>query len=326
MITAQGFAEVLQATGQIGELVKASAELFGHRGGAAAFAVSAPRPVFASGDMSLEQGGDVERGRLIFNAGGCASCHQSVGQDDRLKLGGGLELKSPFGSFFVPNISPDPKDGIGSWKVADLVNAMQAGVSPDGRHYYPAFPYATYAHAKVEDIRDLLVYLRSLPPVAGRAPEHRLAFPFSIRRTLGFWKLIYFERTPVVPVPAQSPDWNRGHYLVEALGHCAECHSGRDLLGGIVPDQRFAGGPDLEGKGWVPNITPDKDGLADWSLNDIAYALKTGETPDGDSVGGSMRAVVRNMAELPPADLAAISTYVKSLPARPSPPHPRQQD
>ena len=263
---------------------------------------------------------------MIFNAGGCASCHQSVGQDDRLRLGGGLELKSPFGSFFVPNISPDPKDGIGSWKVADLVNAMQAGVSPDGRHYYPAFPYATYAHAKAEDIRDLMAYLRSLPPVAGKAPEHRLAFPFNMRRTLGFWKLLYLDHAPIPSEPAQKPEWNRGRYLVEALGHCAECHSGRDRLGGIVLGQRFAGGPDLEGKGWVPNITPDKDGLADWSLTDIAYALKTGETPDGDSVGGSMRAVVRNMAELPDADVTAIATYIKSLPVRPSPEHPKRQD
>ena len=294
--------------------------------GAGAFFLSAPVPVVAAGSSGLEQGGDAERGRLIFNAGGCASCHQSVGQDDRLWLGGGLELKSPFGSFFVPNISPDPKDGIGSWKVADLVNAMQAGVSPDGRHYYPAFPYATYAHARVEDIRDLMVYLRTLPPVAGKVAAHKLTFPFSIRRTLGFWKLLYLDHAPVTPEPAQTPEWNRGRYLVEAFGHCAECHSGRDSLGGIVPRWRFAGGQDLEGKGWVPNITPDKEGLADWSLTDIAYALKTGETPDGDSVGGTMRAVVRNMAELPEADVTAIAVYIKSLPVRSGPEHPKRPD
>ena len=294
-------------------------------GAGAAWLLSAPAPVVPAASTALE-GGDAQRGRLVFNAGGCAACHQSVGQDDRHLLGGGLELKSPFGTFVVPNISPDPKDGIGRWTTADLVNAMQAGVSPAGQHYYPAFPYTTYVRAKVEDIRDLMAYLRTLPAVQGRAPDHKLAFPFSLRPALGFWKALNFDRTPLGDDPKRDPDWTRGRYLVEALGHCAECHSPRDLLGGIRLSQRYAGGPDLEGHGWVPNITQDKDGLADWSVKDIAYLLARGSMPDGDSVDGAMADVVFNTTELPEGDLNAMAVYLKSLPPRPSPAKPKRQD
>ena len=287
--------------------------------------LTAPAPILAAGSSAMEQGGDAERGKLVFNAGGCASCHTTPGQEDRLKLGGGLELKSPFGSFFAPNISPHPTDGIGSWKAADLVNAMQTGVSPAGQHYFPAFPYTTYAHAKIDDIRDLMFYLRTLAPVAGKAPVHTVGFPFNMRRGLGLWKRLNFDSSKIVEDTAQPPEWNRGRYLVEALGHCAECHSGRDFAGGIIARQRFAGGPDLEGKDWVPNITQHKDGIADWSVKDIAYMLQSGSTPDGDSVGGSMNQVVKNMAELGDADRNAIAVYIKSLPPRQGPSKPAKK-
>ena len=291
----------------------------------AGWMLSAPRPVVAAVSPALEQGGDAERGKLFFNAGGCASCHATPGQDDRLKLGGGLELKSPFGSFIAPNISSHKTDGIGAWKVADLVNAMQAGVSPSGAHYYPAFPYTTYGKAEVEDIRDLMAYLRTLPAVAGKAPEHRIAFPFNIRRGLGLWKLASLAPRPLIPDPQQSAEWNRGRYLTEAFGHCAECHSARDFKGTIIADFRYAGGADLEGTGWVPNITQHGDGVAEWSAKDIAWMLKSGDTPDGDVVGGSMKSVVKNLAELPDADRNAIAVYVKTLPGRASPPKPAKK-
>ena len=287
--------------------------------------LSAPKPVIPAVSHALEQSGEAERGRLFFNAGGCASCHATPGQDDRLKLGGGLELKSPFGSFIAPNISSHKTDGIGGWKVADLVNAMQAGVSPSGEHYYPAFPYTTYANAAVEDIRDLMAYLRTLPPVAGKAPAHSIAFPFNIRRGLGLWKLASLDPRPLTPDPQQSAEWNRGRYLTEAFGHCAECHSSRDFKGTIVADFRYAGGADLEGTGWVPNITQHGDGVAEWSAKDIAWMLKSGDTPEGDIVGGSMKSVVKNMAELPDADRNAIATYIKALPGRASPLKPAKK-
>lgn len=292
-------------------------------GAVAAWLISAPKPIYAPGSAELERGGDAERGQEIFYAGGCASCHATPKQDDPTKLGGGLELKSPFGTFIVPNISPDPKDGIGTWKVADLINAMQAGVSPQGEHYYPAFPYSTYTHARLDDIRDLMAFLRTLPPVPGKAPPHRLSFPFNERRLLGFWKLLYLDHSPIDEDKSKSAEWNRGHYLVAALGHCAECHSGRNILGGIEEAYRYAGGPDLEGRGWVPNITPE--GLKDYSKIDIAYLLKTGDTPDGDSVGGSMTAVVRNMAKISESDRNAIAEFIKDLPPRASPPKPAKK-
>jgi mono/diheme cytochrome c family protein len=276
-----------------------------------------PDPAFSRDQWAAhEQGGDAARGRIVFEAGGCSSCHATPGQPDRLKLGGGLQLKSPFGSFFVPNISPHPDDGIGAWKVVDLANAMLTGVSPSGAHYYPAFPYTSFQRVKIEDIRDLMAFLRTLAPVAGKVRAHDLVFPFNIRRGLGLWKLLFLDGKPLDPDPAKSPEWNRGRYLVEGLGHCAECHSPRNLLGAIVAGRRFAGGPNLEGKGRVPNITPDATGLGEWSQNDIVELLTSGLTPDGDSVGGSMADVVRNTAELPQSDRDAIATYLKSLPAR----------
>jgi mono/diheme cytochrome c family protein len=267
---------------------------------------------------------NVANGQIIFNAGGCSSCHAVPGQPDRLKLGGGLALTSPFGTFYVPNISPDPADGIGRWSEAQFVNAVMHGVSPSGAHYFPAFPYTTYAHAKRDDISDLFAYLKKLASVSGRVRDHDVPFPFNIRRNIGIWKLLFMGGKPFAPDRARSAQWNRGAYLVNSLGHCAECHSPRNFLGGIVAAQRFAGGPDPEGKGWVPNIT--QKGLSDWSEKDIAYFLESGQTPDGDSAGGSMVSVIRNISQLSEADRSAIANYVKSLPPVDGPPKPKKAE
>ena len=284
-------------------------------GAGAAWFLSAPAPAIPlTNYAALENGGDASRGRLVFYQGGCASCHATPGQDDRLKLGGGLKLPSPFGTFVAPNISPHPQDGIGTWQTGDLANAMLSGVSPGGAHYYPAFPYATYSHAKLDDIKDLMAFLRTLAPVEGKAPGHDLPFPFTIRRTLGLWKLLFFRPGPLTDDAAKSASWNRGHYLVEALGHCGECHTPRNLLGGQDRGRAYAGGPNPEGKGAVPNITPDATGIGAWSKADITYLLETGFTPEFDSVGSSMAKVVRNTAEIAPEDRAAIADYLMSLP------------
>jgi mono/diheme cytochrome c family protein len=263
-----------------------------------------------------------DNGRTMFFAGGCASCH-ATSKEDPTRLGGGLGLKSPFGTFYVPNISPDPKDGIGSWSEAQFVSAMLKGTSPHGAHYYPSFPYASYQRMRVEDVRDLFAHLKTLPPVEGKARGHDLPFPFTVRRTLGAWKLLFLDGEPFRPDPAQSAEWNRGAYLANGPGHCAECHSPRNLLGGIVASQRFAGGPNPEGEGWVPNITQAR--LKDWSKGEIEEVLATGTTPEGDSVGSTMAAVVRNTGQLPAADRAAIATYIKSLPPIEGPKPPPKQ-
>jgi len=267
---------------------------------------------------------DPANGREMFYAGGCTSCHATPGAEDKTRLGGGLGLPSPFGTFYVPNISPDPDDGIGKWSEVDFATAMLKGTSPDGRHYFPAFPYASYQRMKIDDVRDLFAHIKTLPPVKGKVRDHDVPFPFNVRRTLGGWKLLFLDGKPFAPDPSKSAEWNRGAYLVNGPGHCAECHSLRNALGGIVASQRFAGGPDPEGKGFVPNIT--QQGLKDYSEKDIAYLLETGNTPEGDSVGGSMAAVIRNTSQLTAQDRAATAVYIKSLtPVEGPKPPPKKQ-
>ncbi|MBP7002522.1 MAG: c-type cytochrome [Amaricoccus sp.] len=261
--------------------------------------------------------GDAGRGELVFWAGGCASCHAAEGAKDeeKLRLGGGRRLASDFGTFVAPNISSDPEDGIGAWTTADLANAMMRGVSPDGRHYYPAFPYTSYARMDPADIADLRAYLATLPAVQGRAPGHELAFPFTLRRGVGLWKLAFLSDAPVIAVDEADPRLVRGRYLVEGPGHCGECHTPRNLAGGLEKSRWLAGAPNPEGKGRIPNITP---GGLDWSPGDIAYYLETGFTPEFDSVGGSMVAVQQNMAMLPAPDREAIAAYLGVVPAQAS--------
>ena len=255
---------------------------------------------------------DLANGRYVFDAAGCASCHAVPGQPDRFRLGGGLSISTAFGTFHAPNISPDATDGIGKWTEADFVNAVMRGISPDGAHYFPTFPYASYQHAEINDIRDLYAFIRTLAPVTGRVRAHEVRFPFNIRRSVGIWKQLFMDGKPFTPDASHSARWNRGAYLVNSLGHCAECHSPRNALGGIIERQRFAGGPDPEGEGWVPNIT--QKGLADWSEDDIADFLESGITPSNDSAGGSMVRVIRNTSQLRPDDRTAMADYLKSLP------------
>lgn len=261
---------------------------------------------------------DAAAGERIFHAGGCASCHASpvdakrARGEDKLLLGGGMELPSPYGTFAVPNISPH-EDGIGGWSMLDFVNAMQRGVAPDGRHYYPSFPYTSYAKATVEDVMDLKAYIDTLPAVAGDSDDHELGFPWSLRRGIGLWKRLYLDAAPVVAT--EDPLVERGRALVEGMGHCAECHTPRNLFGGLRTSRWMAGAPDPEGRGKVPNITPGGTNTRDWSAKDFAYYLQTGFTPDFDTVGGSMVAVQENMSRLSSEDLDAIAAYLKALPA-----------
>jgi mono/diheme cytochrome c family protein len=255
---------------------------------------------------------NLTNGKEMFYAGGCSSCHAVPKQEDKTKLGGGLALGSPFGTFYVPNISSDPKDGIGGWSEAQFVTAMVKGTSPTGEHLFPAFPYTSYQRMNFDDLRDLFAYLKTLPAVTGKIRDHDVPFPFNIRRALGVWKLLFLDDKPFTPDPAQSAQWNRGAYLVNGPGHCAECHSPRNILGAIKSVKRFTGGPSPDGQGGTPNITQQK--LKDWTVKDIVDTLTTGMTPDADFVGGSMVEVVRNTSQLSPADREAIATYIKSLP------------
>ena len=278
-------------------------------GFAAFWYLTAPQSVPESALASLYTP-DLANGKTMFNIGGCAACH-APGKDQRTRLGGGAALKSPFGTFYAPNISSDRNDGIGAWTEAQFVTAMNKGTSPAGEHFYPSFPYTSYQRMAFSDLRDLFAYLKTLPAVQGRVRDHDLPFPFTIRRLLGGWKLLFLDGKPFTPDPAQSVQWNRGAYLVNGPGHCAECHSPRNSLGGMLSGEQFAGGPNPEGEGWVPNIT--QKGLGGWSVKDIAYLLQSGMTPYFDSVGGSMTAVIRNTSQLSDADRLAMAVYIKSL-------------
>ncbi len=168
----------------------------------------------------------------------------------------GWRYPSPFGTFYAPNISPDPNDGIGRWSEADFVTAVMKGTSPSGAHYFPAFPYHVLS-ARQGQRRPRPVRLSEDPAARwrGKVRDHDVPFPFNIRRNIGVWKFLFMDDKPFVADASRSAQWDRGAYLVNSFGHCAECHSPRNFLGGIISAQRFAGGPNPEGEGWVPNIT-----------------------------------------------------------------------
>lgn len=253
--------------------------------------------------------GDASRGEAVFWAGGCASCHMAEGAEGpaQLVLSGGQRFQSDFGTFVAPNISPHPTKGIGGWSLLDLANAMTRGVSPEGAHYYPAFPYTSYVRADLRDIADLKAFLDKLPVSDAASLPHDVGFPFNIRRALGGWKMLFFRSDWVVHGDLGEVE-TRGRYLAEALGHCGECHTPRNALGGPDLARWLGGAPNPTGKGRIPNITP---GVLDWSEADLVGYFTTGFTPDFDSAGGHMAHVVENLARLPESDRAAIAAYLK---------------
>ena len=269
------------------------------------------RPISLVAEQLPPHDPDIANGENLFHAGGCASCHEAG-------LAGGREIESAFGTFVVPNISSDSVTGIGGWSTVQFVNAMMLGVSPDGRHYYPAFPYTSYTRMKVQDVIDLKAYLDTLSAVNNRVGEHKLGIPWNIRRGLGLWKLIFLEQAPVIDSGDDSLV-ERGRYLAEGVAHCGECHTRRGLLGGLRSSDWLAGGPNPDGEGSIPNITPHEDGLEAWSESDIVYYLESGFTPDFDTVGGSMVKVQENIAHLPDDDVRAIAAYLKSIPEKADP-------
>ncbi len=263
-------------------------------------------------------GDSVSRGAYIFNAAGCLGCHTDE-KGGGQPLAGGRALATPFGTFHTPNITPDPVNGIGRWSDADFVRALREGVRPDGAHLFPAFPYASYTRMTDRDLLDLKAYLFSRPAVAAPNKPHDLTPPFSWRFLLPVWQWLYLTPGPVPDDPARPPAWNRGRYLVDALGHCAECHSPRTLLGGIDSDRYLAGNPDGPDGDKVPGITgaKGKGGIGGWSDGDLTLFLETGLTPEGDVAGGAMGEVVRNTtSKLTADDRAAIAAYLKTVPLK----------
>ena len=257
---------------------------------------------------------EVARGEYVFHAAGCASCHTDVAGGGPV-LAGGRALKTPFGVFRTPNITPDPDTGIGGWSDEDFLRALRKGVRPDGSHYFPAFPYTSYTRMTVDDARALKAYLFSRPAVSRRNQPHDLDPPFGWRFLLGGWKLLFLDEGPFEPDPERTAEWNRGAYLVTALGHCGECHTVRNVMGARRASKALAGtteGP--EGRS-APNITPHRDtGIGGWSEGDIVTLLKTGLKPDFDNVQGAMaEAIDDGFKHLTDGDLRAIAVYLLAL-------------
>ena len=282
-------------------------------------AARAAGPLQTSGAPANDSGSDaVQRGAYIFNAAGCLGCHTDE-KGGGQPLAGGRALATPFGTFHTPNITPDPETGIGRWSDADFVRALREGLRPDGAALFPAFPYASYTRMTDRDLLDLKAYLFSRPAVAAPNKPHDLTPPFSWRFLLPVWQWLYLTPGAVPDDPAKPPAWNRGRYLVDALGHCAECHSPRTPLGGIDSDRYLAGNPDGPDGDKVPGITgaKGKGGIGAWSDGDLTLLLETGLTPDGDVVGGAMGEVVRNTtSKLTADDRAAIAAYLKTVPLK----------
>ena len=282
------------------------------------FALSEPHPVAAA---SLPRHmPDLANGQVMYNAAGCIACHKPAGQSDgdQPLPSGGAGFQTPVGTFYTPNITPDRETGIGAWSDADFVNAVQHGISPQGTHYIPAFPYASYGRMKVEDVLDLKGYLMSLPAVkAEHHPPDVLLGPIGTalaRRITGLWKLLALNKRRINVHADETEAWNRGHYLVNAPGHCGECHTPRNMLMVPIASEKFIGGPHPDGKGKVPSLYDLVERKRYKDADDLAAALQFGETFGYDHVSsGGMGAVQTNLSKLPESDIKAIATYLVSL-------------
>ncbi|MFD0979890.1 c-type cytochrome [Tropicimonas aquimaris] len=268
------------------------------------------RPDPLPSDLVTGVQGDAGAGRNVFLAAGCASCHADRGAEaqEAPLLSGGRRLTTDYGTFISPNISPDPVHGIGGYSIADLASVLKRGVTPDGRHLYPAMPFTTYTRMNVADIVDLKAYLDTLPADSTPRQANQLDFPYSLRPLLGFWKKAYLTDSFVAAAPSQQLE--RGRYLVEALGHCAECHTPRNRFGALDRSRWMAGAPNPAGQGMIPNITP---AALDWTLNQMTWYLQSGFAPDHDEVSREMESIIAGLSQLPEADREAIAAYLAGL-------------
>jgi mono/diheme cytochrome c family protein len=270
----------------------------------------------ATGAAGAEQGG-ARRGEYLARAGGCVGCHTEE-RKDAVLFAGGRALKTPFGTFYGSNITPHPEAGIGHWTEDDFVRAMRQGMRPDGAHYFPAFPYPSYTKISDTDLRDLWAFLRTLPPSARANHPHDLGLAYRWRLAVAGWKWLFFTPGPFRADPGIPATINRGAYLAQALGHCGECHTPRNFLGGPRRDRYLAGGKGPEGKG-IPNLTPTR--LKKWSDKELEDLLTTGLAPDGDVLAEAMGEVVTNTtSQLTPADRDALVAYLRSIPPLPDEP------
>ena len=258
--------------------------------------------------------GDAFSGAYLARSSGCIACHTNAATGGAA-LAGGAPLDTPFGSFVPPNITPDPDNGIGNWTLDQFAVALRQGVRPDGKAYYPAFPYEFYADLSDQDVADLWAAIQTVPAVPVAAGESDVSFPFNLRWGLKLWRAAYMVPAKISPVMGQSPAWNRGQQLVTGPAHCAACHTGRNMLGGLKETEALAGNDNLPGGNKAPPILAADLVAKGWTVANMAYALRTGVMPDGDVFGGGMAEVVQaGTAFMGDADREAIATYLLDQP------------
>lgn len=280
------------------------------------FMVGVAAAALSAAVAGAAEGPATARGEYVFRATGCANCHTDR-TNNGASLAGGRRLETKFGIFYAPNITPDPETGIGRWTETDFMRAMREGLDPQGRHYYPSFPYAAYTKLGDGDLKALWAYLRTQAPVKQANREHELRWFMRNRAAVFAWKNTNFRPGAFRPDPSKDAEWNRGAYLVRAATHCGECHTPRGALGGPKTDQELSGSRgEVEG-GTVPNITPDKKtGIGQWSIGELVEYLESGMTPDGDFAGDLMAEMIEHSLKyLTKGDRRAIAVYLFSRPA-----------
>jgi mono/diheme cytochrome c family protein len=261
---------------------------------------------------SLGQASVVERGAYLAKAADCMVCHTAKGGDE---YAGGLGFKLPFGTLYSTNITPDKETGIGTYTDQQFLDAVRNGTRRDGARLYPAMPYVSYTYLTDADVLAIKAYLFSLPAVAAKPPENTLAFPFNQRWAMAFWSAVFNPNTRFEPDPARSPEWNRGAYLAEALAHCGECHTPRNLAFALDNRKKFGGAVTA---GWRAfNVSSDKaTGIGAWRDEDVASYLSMGHAAGHGTASGPMgEAVDHSLSQLAPEDIHALVTYLRSVPA-----------
>ncbi|PVA10952.1 cytochrome C [Pelagivirga sediminicola] len=248
----------------------------------------------------------IARGYELAQLGNCESCHTA---ENGAAYAGGRKMETPFGAIYAVNITPDRAHGIGAWGPDAFARSMRDGVSRDGTHLYPAFPYTHFTKLTDSDMSALYAYLRSVPAVAESAPENELPFPFNIRALMAGWNLLFLDKDQITPVQGEDDDWNRGRYLVEGLAHCGACHTPRNAVGAEKSAAFLAG---AEINGWyAPPLAGAEAGP--WNTEQMEAYLANGFSRAHGAAAGPMGETVGNLAQAPRADITAMATYVASL-------------
>jgi mono/diheme cytochrome c family protein len=267
--------------------------------------------VGAAAGVTADTGVGIERGRYLSVAGDCTGCHTLPGN---APFAGGLPIETPFGTIYSPNLTPDPDTGLGRWSNENFYRALHEGIAADGSHLYPAFPYPYYTALSRADTDALKAYLDSLPPTRYRPPANHLSFPLNQRGLMGIWNLLFFKAGALRGIASADPRTERGRYLVETLGHCGACHTPTNVLGANKESAHLGGG---EIQAWVAcNLTADpRSGLVSWEPDQIVEYLKTGRNVHALATGSMREVVEYSTSKLTDDDLAAVASYLKSLPA-----------